>query len=154
MKLVAILPFICLLASCTVPVQKSEPQVRDGLYRFSEDENGSVVWIESPRGQPVAARVEEFLNYLPSRIDAFALQPQRTNWFVQIQGIASTTKWSEEPILVVAGGKPYLRVTKSGSATSEHTNRVELPAIITFEVRSETEANSVVDALRSRFSIE
>jgi hypothetical protein len=154
MKLATILPFICLLVGCAVPVQRSTSQVRDGIYRLSGDGNGYFVWIVSPSGQPTAAHVNEFRNYLPYRIEAFAVQPQGTNWFVQIQGTTSTTNWSEEPILVVARGKPYCKVTKSGSATSEHTTRVRLPAIITFEVRSAIEANSVVDALRNRFSVD
>ena len=127
-------------------------QTRDGIYVIDTDGKFSVR-IAQENGRSLIVPVSEFSSFSPKRIEVFEADPMKQDCWVQIDGTAGIENWSEQPIIIIAAGKPYCELNKLGAITSNREKTSPLKAI-SFSVPNVGEANEVARALRKRFLLQ
>src|SRR5438309_58860 len=133
------------VGGCRSARQTSASEVADGFYvESSKSSTGLVLQVPHPTdGRIFTLPVESFGGFVPVRIDVFDT-PDGS--YVQIAGRATVESWSSQPIILVAGRKPYVELTKSGQAVSGTGTRVGPSATISLVVRTRAEADAVASA--------
>jgi hypothetical protein len=140
------------VGGCTSARQIAESEVADGFYvESSKSSTALLVRVSHPTdGRIFTLPVESFAGFIPARIDVFDA-PEGS--YVQISGRATVEEWSKQSILLVAGGKPYVELRKSGQPLSGSGELVGPSAMISLVIPTRAEAEEVASTLRALFSI-
>lgn len=154
MRTIYALAAAALFTGCALKSQRPNSLFEDGIYRIcSSEESAKAIRITTKTARTITVHLQAYTTYLPQRIVTFSAEPAENCWYIQIEGVAGGVNWLQDPLLVIAAGKAYYEIRKTGAATSDGTNQIELPAILSFKVLNASEADSVASNLRRHFSI-
>ena len=140
------------LIGCASSKEMTQTNAPDGFYvETSEVSDSYKLQVVPPSGgRALRFHIRHYTAFVPQRVIVFDA-PDGNH--VQVDGKATAHEWSKEAIIIVANGKPYFELGKSGQAVSEGGVRFGPSATVALVLSTREEAESVASALRRRYSL-